>query len=71
MNNDPYNEWLADQRRVLAPEQFTDGVMAALKVSRPAWKTPLFWARAALFTLAVVGGIGRYAVALFFILFAN
>ena len=71
MNNDPYHEWLAEMREVDAPTNLADTVMATLKVTRPAWKTVAFWAKAAIFSLAVVGGIGRYAIALFFIFFAN
>lgn len=71
MNNDPYHKWLAEKRQVHAPANLADAVMAALTVKRPAWKTGAFWAKAAIIALAVVGGIGRYAIALFFIFFAN
>jgi hypothetical protein len=69
MNKDPYQEWLAEKRHVQAPADFADAVMATLAIERPAWKTAAFWAKAAIFTLAAVGGIGRYAIAVFLIFF--
>ena len=71
MNKDTYHEWLAGKRQVHAPANLADSVLAALTPARPAWKTSDFWAKAALITLAVGGGIGRYAIALFLILFSN
>lgn len=69
MKKDPYQEWLAEMRQVQAPEGFVEKVMAASMTGPPAWKTPSFWGKAALFTLAFAGGIGRYAIAVFLIFF--
>ncbi len=69
MKNDPCQEWLAAKREARASADFMEGVMAALGPERPAWKTAGFWAKAALFFLAVCGGIGRYALAAFLIFF--
>lgn len=69
MNKDPYQEWLAEMRQVQAPEGFAERVMAASMTGLPAWKTPAFWGKAALFTLAFAGGMGRYAIAVFLVFF--
>lgn len=69
MKRNPYQEWLAEKRHVEVPADFTDTVMAASMTERPAWKTAAFWAKAAIFTLAVSGGIGRYAIAVYFVIF--
>jgi hypothetical protein len=68
MKRDDYQEWLAEMRQVRAPADFADRVTAASTTELPAWRTATFWAKAALFTLAVLGGIGRYAIAVYFVL---
>lgn len=69
MKRDPYHEWLAEKRQVQAPSRFADAVMAASATELPGWKTAAFWAKAAILMLAVLGGIGRYAIAVFFVFF--
>jgi len=69
MKQEHYQEWLADKRQVQAPEDFVESVMAASMTEPPAWRTAAFWAKAALFFLAVCGGIGRYAIAAYFVFF--
>lgn len=68
MKRDPYLDWLAEKRQVKAPADFAAAVMAATTPGIAVWKSAAFWARAAIFTLAVVGGIGRYAIAVFLVL---
>lgn len=68
MKRDPYSDWLAEKRQVKAPADFADAVMAASMPVSPVWKSAAFWAKAAIFTLAVAGGIGRYAIAVFLVL---
>jgi hypothetical protein len=68
MKPDDYQEWLAEKRRVRAPADFADRVMAASATCLPAWRSAGFWARAAIFTVAVVGGLGRYAIAFYLVL---
>ena len=70
MKRDPYQEWLAEKRQVRAPADFADTVVAASVPGLPAWKTAAFWAKAAIFMLAFFGGIGRYAIAVFFVFFS-
>ena len=69
MKKDPYQEWLAEMRQVQPPDGFAERVMAASMTGPPAWKTPSFWGKAALFAFALAGGIGRYAIAVFLIFF--
>ena len=73
MNDDPHNEtlraWVQSQQSLRAPEDFADRLLSGLApvttVPQGAgWQRMLTFARAAVFILAVVGGLSRYAVLL-------
>lgn len=69
MKQEHYQEWLAEKRQVQAPADFVDSVMAVSIIQPPAWRTAEFWGKAAVFILAFCGGIGRYAIAAYLVLF--
>ena len=69
--DDQYTDWLREKRAEQAPEGFSDAVMDAL-AQEPAMPSPrarlesfAFWAKVALFTLAAVVGVSRYAILIF------
>ena len=73
MNDDPHNEtlraWVQSQQSLRAPENFADRLLPGLAPATPrpsgaGWQRVLMFARAAIFILAVVGGLSRYAVLL-------
>ena len=73
MNDDPHNEtlraWVQSQQCLRAPEDLADRLLPKLAaaISGPSgagWRRVLMFARAAVFILAVAGGLSRYAVLL-------
>jgi len=73
MNDDPHNEtlraWVQSQQRQRAPEDLADRLLPKLTSATPGpsgagWRRVLMFARAAVFILAVAGGLSRYAVLL-------
>jgi len=73
MNDDPHNEtlraWVQSQQCLRAPEDLADRLLTGLAPATPGssgagWRRVLMFARAAVFILAVVGGLSRYAVLL-------
>ena len=73
MNDDPHNEtlraWVRSQQSLRAPEDFADRLLPRLDPVTPGpsgtgWRRVLMFARAAVFILAVAGGLSRYAVLL-------
>ena len=73
MNDDPHHEtlraWVQSQQSLRAPENFADRLLPRLAPATPGpsgagWRRVLMFARAAVFILAVAGGLSRYAVLL-------
>ena len=73
MNDDSHDEtlraWVQSQQRLRAPDDFADRLMPGLASATPGpsgagWRRVLMFARAAVFILAVAGGLSRYAVLL-------
>jgi hypothetical protein len=73
MNDDPHHEtlraWVQSQQCLRAPEDLADRLMPGLAAATPVpsgagWRRVLMVARAAIFLLAVAGGLSRYAVLL-------
>jgi len=73
MNDDPHNEtlraWVQSQQSLRAPEDLADRLLPKLAPATPVpsgagWRRVLMFARAALFILAVAGGLSRYAILL-------
>ena len=70
MKRDPYQEWLAEKRQVQVPEDFAeyrDGCVndraSGLENSRVLGRRPPFSPSPS------AGGIGRYAIAVYFVFF--
>jgi hypothetical protein len=73
MNDDPHNEtlraWVQSRQCLRAPEDLADRLLPRLAQATPGpsgagWRRVLMFARAAVFILAVAGGLSRYAVIL-------
>ena len=73
MNDDLHNEtlraWVQSQQRLRAPEDLADRLLSGLPPATngtpgAGWRRVLMFARAAVFILAVAGGLSRYAVIL-------
>ena len=61
--------WLDERRHAAAPDGFSDRVLERIASEQSAreksrWRSPAIWARAAILTLAVAGGLGRYMLLL-------
>ena len=66
---DDLDAWLDEKRRTPAPEGFSDQVMERIasdkaSIAKLLWRSPSNWAKAAILTLALAGGLGRYALLL-------
>ncbi len=73
--NDPYSEWLREQREDLLSADFADRVMTAIERSPEVSKSPrierlALFAKAAVIILAAVVGISRYGLLIYFVIFS-
>lgn len=74
--DDHYTDWLREKQADQAPEGSSNAVMDAINAEpTPApvitrGESLAFWAKAALFTLAAVVGVSRYAVLIFCLFFS-
>lgn len=73
MNDDLHNEtlraWVRSQQCLRAPKDLADRLLPGLAPATPGpygagWRRALMFAKAAVFILAVAGGLFRYAVLL-------
>ena len=74
--NDPYSEWLREQREDLLSADFADRVMTAIERSPEVSKSSrnerlALFAKAAVLILAAVVGFSRYGLLIYFVLFSN
>ena len=72
-DDDPaFKDWLEEKRRTPAPDGFSDRVLERLQPDQPQqkpfWGSVALWAKAAVFALALAGGLGRYALLFLFLL---
>jgi len=61
--------WLDERRHVAAPDGFSDRVLERIASDQTTrekslWRSPAIWAKAAILTLALAGGLGRYTLLL-------
>ena len=70
-NDNNFDAWLDEKRHTAAPDGFSDCVMERIASDetasvKPLWRSPSlslsFWAKAAILTFALAGGLGRYAL---------
>ena len=73
MNDDPHHEtlraWVQSQQSLRAPADLADRLLPGLAPATPGpsgagWRRVLMFARAAVFILAVAGGLSRYGILL-------
>ena len=69
INDNDLDAWIDEKRDTTAPDGFSDHVLERIASdqaasSKPLWRSPALWAKAAILTLALAGGLGRYALLL-------
>ena len=62
-----YRDWLEEKRQTAAPDGFAERILERLEPSadspeKRSWGSAALWAKAAVFAIAIAGGLGRYAL---------